>query len=764
MFSTAFYRFFLVMSLASFPLSLLADDAESKEMEEVADVARQLAGISSSEFLDMVSDARKSVVVVETSGRDGKPLGIGSGFVVSEDGLIATNLHVIGEARPIRVKFFDDREFAVTEIHGTDETQDIALIRIEADGLKPLRLGEADSLKQGQPVFALGNPLGLEHSVVTGVVSGFRENDDGMSLIQLAIPIERGNSGGPLLDMQGSVHGLLTLKSQVTENLGYAVKASAVSNLLTSPRPIPMSRWMTIGTLNPKLWDPRGDVNWKHRAGVISVDGQSRGFGGRALCLSKQIPPELPFEVAVDVKVGEEDGAAGLVFLSDGGDRHFGFYPSSGLLRLTRFDGPTVYSWRVLKDVRSSDYRPGEWNRLKVRITKDAIKCYCNDELVIEHSDPELVGGRIGIVKFRHTTAQFKRFQFAAEIPSEKPSSEVLAIVAKLGSELEHRRPPRQSVLDEFAAFDVSGRKALHQQARILEERAEHLRSLAREIHDQQIRKQLVAELDSTEGEGGNLLRACLLVSALDNPELDIASYEALFDQFVDEFDASLLETFHKEEPTIAEKVTALREFMFETHGFHGSRTNYYNASNSYINEAIDDREGLPLTLSILFVELARRVGIDAVGIGLPGHFVARVTIEPDQYLYIDAFEDGEEMTVQDCKRKVREFSGLPWNPTYLDPQPTDVIVQRMLRNLIRVANNDQNLPAALRYAKTLIAISPDSVEDRLYKAVLCYNTDRLEEALAEVELVLEEAPAGIELQRVRDLRQAIIEKQELMQ
>src|SRR5690606_27861643 len=104
-----------------------------------------------------------------------------------------------------------------------------------------------------------------------------RDNAEGMSLIQLAIPIERGNSGGPLLDMQGNVHGLLTLKSQVTENLGYAVKASAVRGLLDSPNPIPMSRWMTIGTLNPKLWEPRGDVNWKQRAGVIAVDGISRG-------------------------------------------------------------------------------------------------------------------------------------------------------------------------------------------------------------------------------------------------------------------------------------------------------------------------------------------------------------------------------------------------------------------------------------------------------------------------------------------------------
>lgn len=764
MFPHLYQRLLFILFASSFPLTLLGEEVKSKEMEEVADVATQLAGISSAEFLKMVDNAQKSVVVVETDGRDGKPLGIGSGFVISEDGLIATNLHVIGEARPIRVKLFDDREFAVTEILGTDKTQDVALIRIEADGLTPLKLGPANSLKQGQPIFALGNPWGLEHSVVTGVVSGFRDNDDGMSLIQLAIPIERGNSGGPLLDMRGNVHGLLTLKSQVTENLGYAVKASAVQALIASPNPIPMSRWMTIGTLNPKLWEPRGNVNWKHRAGVISVDGTSRGFGGRALCLSKQIPPEGAFEFAVDVKIEEEDGAAGLVFHSDGGDQHFGFYPSSGLLRLTRFDGPTVYSWKVLKDVRSSFYRPGEWNRLKVRITDDLLQCYCNDELVIEHEDPKLIGGRIGIVKFRHTTAQFKRFQFAEELPSEKASKETLALAAKLGNNLEHRHPPTRDVIKEYSALDVSGRKALHEQARILEQRAEHLRELAREIHEQQIREELVTVLSPKDEQPVNLLRACLLVSALDNPEIDIESYEELFEQFVEELTATFPENEDSKEASTIQKIAALKEFMFETHGFHGSRTNYYHASNSYINEAIDDREGLPLTLSILFVELARRVGIDAAGIGLPGHFIARVTVEPDKFLYIDAFEDGQEMTVRECKQKVRDFSGFPWNPDYLDPQSADVIVQRMLRNLIRVANNKQDLPAALRYVKTIIALSPDSTEDRLYKAVLCFSTNRLEEALEGVEEVLAEAPEGIELQRVRELRQAIIEKQELIQ
>lgn len=723
-------------------------------MAEAVDVATQLAGLSSQEFLDLVRTSNESVVVIETAGRDGSPLSIGSGFVVSDDGLIATNLHVIGEARPIKVRTFDGQEFKVTEIFGTDKKQDVALIRIEADSLTPLQLGEPENIRQGQPIFALGNPQGLSHSVVTGVVSGFREHDDGMSLIQLAIPIEQGNSGGPLLDMQGRVHGLLTLKSLVTDNLGYAVRATAIRDILSSPNPIPMSRWLTIGTLHSKLWEPRGDVNWKQRAGVIKVDGVGRGFGGRALCLSRLTPPDLPFELAVDVKLEEEDGAAGLVFHSDGEDVHYGFYPSSGALRLSRFDGPTVYRWNVLHNLRTPHYRPGEWNRLKVRITSDELQCYCNDELIITHADPILQSGRVGIVKFRHTTAEFKRFVFADMLPSETPSEEQRTRIAELADRLNPITPAGEEVLEEFADLNGVGQRAMREHARILEQKAERLRQLALEIHERQIRQNIVTALRPQNGEP-ELLQACLLVSALDNPELDTEVYHTLFDDMVDD-----LQEMIDKEMSATQKLEQLHEFFFNRQGFHGSHSNYYHASNSYINEVIDDREGLPLTLSILYVSLARNIGLEAHGIGLPGHFIARVKVDDSQDRYVDVFEGGEQLSVAQCRQRVREYSGLPWRSSYLNPQPADEIVMRMLRNLIRVSNNQDNAEAALRYVRTILALDPDSIEDQLYRAVLCLNTNRFEEALQQVDAVLEFEPPNIDLRRVRELRETILEKQ----
>ena len=154
-----------------------------------------------------------------------------------------------------------------------------------------------------------------------------------------------------------------------------------------------MSRWLTIGALNPKEWLPVFAARWTQRAGRIQVDGAGAGFGGRSLCLSQSAVPDRPFEVSVTVRLDDEAGAAGLVFASDGNQKHYGFYPTAGQLRLTRFDGPDVYSWTVLKQVPSPHYHLGDWNTLKVRCEKEKILCYVNDQLVIESTDRELAGG-----------------------------------------------------------------------------------------------------------------------------------------------------------------------------------------------------------------------------------------------------------------------------------------------------------------------------------------------------------------------------------
>src|SRR5262249_17846748 len=117
----------------------------------------------------LAESVRPSVAVILYTGRDGAPHGLGTGFIISADGLIATNLHVIGEARPITVQLADGKRYDVTSVHATDRNADLAVVRVDARDLPALPLGDSDSLKQGQAVVAVGNPQGLQHSVVAGV-------------------------------------------------------------------------------------------------------------------------------------------------------------------------------------------------------------------------------------------------------------------------------------------------------------------------------------------------------------------------------------------------------------------------------------------------------------------------------------------------------------------------------------------------------------------------------------------------------------------
>ena len=205
------------------------------------------------EAKNLAKQIRNSIVVLTQFGRDENEEGVGSGFVVSSDGLIATSLHVIGEGRPIRVRLANGGDLEVTSVYAWDRTLDLAILRVNKTGLTPLPIGDSSKLSQGSAVVAMGTPHGLDFSFVQGVVSARRIIENG-EMLQVALPIEPGNSGGPMLDLYGRVHGVITLKSLVTDNLGFANPSNLLKPLLEKPNPVPIKRWMTIGQLNPMEW------------------------------------------------------------------------------------------------------------------------------------------------------------------------------------------------------------------------------------------------------------------------------------------------------------------------------------------------------------------------------------------------------------------------------------------------------------------------------------------------------------------------------
>jgi serine protease Do len=697
----------------------------------------------------LAEDAKPSTATILYTGRDGRTTGIGTGFVVG-DGLIATNLHVIGEGRPITVQLSDGTKHEATAVHASDRKLDLAIVRIDAANLKPLPLGGAAKLKQGIPIVVLGHPRGLEYSVVSGVLSG-RRDMEGVSMLQLAIPIEQGNSGGPVLDMQGRVLGVVTMKSLVTPNLGFAVPIDALKPLLKRPNPVPMEQWLTLGALDKGEWKTVYGARWRQRAGRIVADGSGTGFGGRTLCYSQRSVPEFPFELAVSVKLDNEAGAAGLIFGGDGNDRHYGFYPTGGKLRLTQFNGPAVYSWEILHDLVSPAYRPGDWNTLKVRLEKDRVVCFVNDQQVIELDNPKYAGTALGLAKFRDTVAEYKKFQAAARLAPATVVGPRRAAFEKTLARLPATKEIDVKALQPLLARPDESTVLLRDRARTLEEEAVRLRKLAQAVHQERCLAEL-ARLCQAADAKTDLLRAALLIARLDNEDLDVEAYVKEVDRLADLVHGRLAK-----DAAPAARLDALNRFLFKERGFHGSRAEYYSRANSYLNEVIDDREGLPITLAVLYMELARRLDLNVVGVALPGHFVVRHEPAKGAAQLIDVYEGGKPLTAKDAETLVQELTGHAPEAKDLETVAKKAIVRRMLHNLLSAARREEDQPGMLRYLDALLAVEPASHEERWVRAVLRYQAGQRVGALADCDDLIQRVDADADLDRVRDLRRLLV-------
>ncbi len=207
---------------------------------------RQEGGQSVEEIVKSSIDA---VVLVVVSDPSGEQRGQGSGFLISPDGTIVTNFHVIDDAHSAVVKLRNGAFCPVDGVLAIDKKADLALIKVACKGLPSLALGEAGSLAIGARVVAIGSPLGLQNTVSDGIVSSVRDGTDGQRWIQTTAPASPGNSGGPLLDSRGNVVGVITFQVVTGQNLNFAVPIESVKSLLASAREVtPFSALDTVST------------------------------------------------------------------------------------------------------------------------------------------------------------------------------------------------------------------------------------------------------------------------------------------------------------------------------------------------------------------------------------------------------------------------------------------------------------------------------------------------------------------------------------
>jgi Do/DeqQ family serine protease len=163
--------------------------------------------------------------------------GLGSGFVVSSDGLILTNAHVVEGSNQVKVTLKDGQTYQ-GKVMGTDSLTDVAVIKIEANSLPAITFADSDNLQPGEWAIAIGNPLGLDNTVTTGIVSATGRSsaqvgvaDKRVSFIQTDAAINPGNSGGPLLNAQGEVIGINTAIIQNASGLSFAIPSNAARDI-----------------------------------------------------------------------------------------------------------------------------------------------------------------------------------------------------------------------------------------------------------------------------------------------------------------------------------------------------------------------------------------------------------------------------------------------------------------------------------------------------------------------------------------------------
>lgn len=188
------------------------------------------SSLQSDTLRTLAAEARAAVVRIDVRTDDGSRQG--SGFLVSPDGRLLTNHHVVRNARSIEVKLSSGDVYERAGVVAVDERRDIAVLQVAGFGLPTLPLGNSDSVRIGTDVVAIGSPLGLENTVSTGIVSGRRKEPEGYSVLQVSVPASQGSSGGPILSRDGRVIGIAASQMQGGENLNFAVPINYARGLL----------------------------------------------------------------------------------------------------------------------------------------------------------------------------------------------------------------------------------------------------------------------------------------------------------------------------------------------------------------------------------------------------------------------------------------------------------------------------------------------------------------------------------------------------
>lgn len=255
------------------------------------------------------------------------------------------------------------------------------------------------------------------------------------------------------------------------------------------------------------------------------------------------------------------------------------------------------------------------------------------------------------------------------------------------------------------------------------------------------------------EDEQIDLLRAALLIARTEHPELDIEEYVRLVERLAQRARESLAGSLDA-----IDIVASINHILYVEEHFQGNTGDYYDPRNSYLDEVLDRRVGIPISLAVIYMEVSRRVGLPLFGVGMPGHFLLKFYDVEGQQTLIDAFSGGSIVSSTECQMRLDKiYAGqMQLQPEFLNTVRKRQILTRMLNNLKNIFITRRNFRKALTMTDLILAIYPRSPEDVKQRAVLRYNLGILKPAADDLDEYLKMSPEASDVDDIRQMSLSI--------
>ena len=244
-----------------------------------------------------------------------------------------------------------------------------------------------------------------------------------------------------------------------------------------------------------------------------------------------------------------------------------------------------------------------------------------------------------------------------------------------------------------------------------------------------------------------DLARAGFLIAAMEYPGLDLDHQVGLLDSLSAAVSGRLEAS---RDPLFC--VNTLSEYLFDEVGFQGNLDDYYDPRNSFLNEVLSRRLGIPITLSLVCIEVGKRLDIPLLGVSMPGHFLLKHQQEED--LFIDPFYKGILLSEEECAQRLQQVTqaNIPWESRFLAPVSNRDFVARILRNLKNIYVQRQDHNHAIMTIDRLIVLQPEDTQERRDRGVVRYNLGQHEEALGDLTGYLDSDPESGDVEDVERL------------